>query len=56
MPTFILKDQRERQNARQSCRFRQNLQTNLNIEQDKRIMNNHQILAKTSYMLVTLAP
>ena len=40
MPTFSLQDQPERQNARQSFRFRENLQTNLNIEQDEK--NNEQ--------------
>ena len=40
MPTFNLQDQPERQNVHPSFRFRQNLQTNLNIEQDKK--NNEQ--------------
>ena len=40
MPTFNLQDQTERQNARKSYRFRQNLQANLNIEQDEK--NNEQ--------------
>ena len=40
MPTFNLQNQPERQNAHQSFRFRQNLQTNLNIEQDEK--NNKQ--------------
>ena len=55
MPTFNLQDQPERQNARQSFTFRQNLQTNLNIEQDEK--NNEQSSdfgKKGSYMLVNL--
>ena len=36
MPTFNLQNQPERQNTHQSFRFRQNLQTNLNIEQDEK--------------------
>ena len=40
MPTFNLPDQPERENARKSVRFRQNLQTNLNTEQDEK--NNEQ--------------
>ena len=40
IPTFNLQDQPERQNAHQSFRFWQNLQTNLNVEQDEK--NNEQ--------------
>ena len=36
MPTFKLQNLPERQNAQQSFRFWQNLQTNLNIEQDEK--------------------
>ena len=35
MPTFNLQNQHEHQNAHRSFRFRQNLQTTLNIEQDE---------------------
>ena len=40
MPTFNLQNQPERQNAHQSFRLWQHLQTNLNIEQDEK--NNEQ--------------
>ena len=53
MPTFNLQNQPEHQNAHQSFRFRQNLQTNLNIEQGGR-SNEHSSEFSEKISLVTL--
>ena len=36
MPTFNLQNQHERKNSHRSFKFRQHLQTNLNLKQDKK--------------------
>ena len=53
MPTFNLQNQPEHQNAHQSFRFRQNLQTNLNIEQGEK-SNEHSSEFSEKISLVTL--